>query len=120
MSAAATAAGYLYASGRLRGRESARAGASTKPEPAPEREGERTSAAQEQQVARRASCRDEQPAEPKRRATTPKIEYRTAALEARDERNAFVGGLFVGRSSRRPASARCSKRSTSIPARAST
>ena len=67
MSAAATAAGYLYASGRLRGRAAREQGAG---EPQPEKK----PAQKEVRVAVLPAREDPRPA-PQRK--TPKIEYRT-------------------------------------------
>jgi hypothetical protein len=71
MSAAATAAGYLYASGRLRGR-------------AAREQGETEGAQQEKEKpARREKARvavyqpEQKPAPPAQPRRTPKIEYRT-------------------------------------------
>jgi hypothetical protein len=69
MSAAATAAGYLYASGRLRGRAA--------------REQGETEGAQQEKPARREKIRvavyqpEQKPAPPAQPRRTPKIEYRT-------------------------------------------
>jgi hypothetical protein len=70
MSAAATAAGYLYASGRLRGRAAREQGETQRPEP------EKKPAPREKvRVAvYRAEEKPTPSAEPRR---TPKIEYRT-------------------------------------------
>jgi hypothetical protein len=66
MSAAATAAGYLYASGRLRGRTAREQGE-------PERQQQEKKPAPREKV-RVAVYAPEKPAAPRR---TPKIEYRT-------------------------------------------
>ena len=68
MSAAATAAGYLYASGRLRGRASRENGTEQQPE-------EKKSARPERQQLRVAVL-PEQPAQEAAPRKTPKIEYR--------------------------------------------
>jgi hypothetical protein len=73
MSAAATAAGYLYASGRLRGRgardQEPKQQAEKKPQPPRERRDVRVAVYEPQEPAAHA------PQEKPRR--TPKIEYRT-------------------------------------------
>jgi hypothetical protein len=72
MSAAATAAGYLYASGRLRGRN-AREGEQAQPEP--EQKGKPAVRRREVKVA----VYDQEPAPrpAERPKTAPKIQYRT-------------------------------------------
>lgn len=75
MSAAATAAGYLYASGRLRGRgakEQQEAKQPEKPQPQRERRPMRVAVYEPQQEP---AYPQEKPQEKPRR--TPKIEYRT-------------------------------------------
>jgi hypothetical protein len=67
MSAAATAAGYLYASGRLRGR----AAREQEPEHKPEKPKEKIRVAV---MPAREAREEEKPAAPRR---VPKIEYRT-------------------------------------------
>jgi hypothetical protein len=68
MSAAATAAGYLYASGRLRGRAAREQGEQQQPEKKP---------VQKEKEVRVAvlPAREEEPRPAQRK--TPKIEYRT-------------------------------------------
>jgi len=72
MSAAATAAGYLYASGRLRGRTKegeVQETEKTKPR--------RPEARREVKVAVYEPSREDQPAPASRPKTVPKIQYRT-------------------------------------------
>ena len=77
MSAAATAAGYLYASGRLRGRngreqEHHHDHHEAEPQKAPEREARRVKVAVYEQAGQGQPAQP--PAAPKK---TPKIQYRT-------------------------------------------
>jgi len=72
MSAAATAAGYLYASGRLRGR-AAREQEQPQPEKRSERLAERHAPRKEVRVAVLPAREEPRPVEKK----MPKIEYRT-------------------------------------------
>jgi hypothetical protein len=73
MSAAATAAGYLYASGRLRGRAAREQGEPERPQPQPDKP----------KPARREKIRvavyqpEQKPAQAEQARRTPKIEYRT-------------------------------------------
>jgi hypothetical protein len=71
MSAAATAAGYLYASGRLRGR-----GSREQDHHDEQRPEEKRSAAPREQI-RVAVLPEEQQPEASKPRKTPKIEYRT-------------------------------------------
>ena len=71
MSAAATAAGYLYASGRLRGR-----GAREQEHHEEQRPEEKKGAAPREEI-RVAVLPEEQLAEASKPRKTPKIEYRT-------------------------------------------
>jgi hypothetical protein len=70
MSAAATAAGYLYASGRLRGRNS-REGEASQPEPE-----QKAKPVQRREVKVAVYEREPRPAE-RPGKPTPKIQYRT-------------------------------------------
>jgi hypothetical protein len=82
MSAAATAAGYLYASGRLRGRaqreqeEAHKALPQPEPQPKPPRQprSERPKVAAVRNEVRVAALPQEQPPKPRR---TPTVQYRT-------------------------------------------
>lgn len=70
MSAAATAAGYLYASGRLRGRAAREQGETQQPEKKPVHKEQKE---KEVRVAVLPAREEPRPAQRK----TPKIEYRT-------------------------------------------
>jgi hypothetical protein len=74
MSAAATAAGYLYASGRLRG-HNAREGEEAPREERPREEKPRVRRREQLKVA--VLSEPEYRAEPPRPKATPKIQYRT-------------------------------------------
>lgn len=74
MSAAATAAGYLYASGRLRGRN-AREGEQAPREDKPREDKPRMKRREELKAA--VIQQPEYQAEPQRQKAAPKIQYRT-------------------------------------------
>jgi hypothetical protein len=70
MSAAATAAGYLYASGRLRGRAAREQGE-------PERPQDKPKPARREKIRVAVYEPEQKPAQPEQARRTPKIEYRT-------------------------------------------
>lgn len=78
MSAAATAAGYLYASGRLRGRGAREQEQEQQPEPQPQQQPEKKPARKEE-IRVAVLPQREEPRSLARPAPrkTPKIEYRT-------------------------------------------
>lgn len=75
MSAAATAAGYLYASGRLRGRNAREGEQAPREEERPQEDKPRMKRREEVKVA--VIREPEYRAEPPRQKATPKIQYRT-------------------------------------------
>jgi hypothetical protein len=79
MSAAATAAGYLYASGRLRGRAAREQGEPERPQqqekPKPTRREKVRVAVYEPE--QKPAQPEQKPAQPEQARRTPKIEYRT-------------------------------------------
>jgi hypothetical protein len=72
MSAAATAAGYLYASGRLRGRAAREQG-----EPERAQQQEKPKPARREKIRVSVYQPEQKPAQPQQARRTPKIEYRT-------------------------------------------
>ena len=74
MSAAATAAGYLYASGRLRGREKREPAEGEKPQDAQQRERPRIEKPRQREEIRVAAVPAREDARPRR---TPVVQYRT-------------------------------------------
>jgi hypothetical protein len=71
MSAAATAAGYLYASGRLRGRAAREQGEPEHPQQ------DKPKPARREKIRVAVYAPEQKPAQPEQARRTPKIEYRT-------------------------------------------